>query len=71
MTPTNNELIAILMVKKMLTTGSPNMSEFLEWIAERLVNIHNENENLDFVHSLKKYAKAIKEVEVLLSIGKN
>ena len=71
MTPTNNELIAILMIKKILSSGSPNMSDFLEWIAERLVNIHNENENVDFVHALKKYAKAIKEIEILLYIGKN
>ncbi len=70
MTPSNDELLAILIIKKMLTRGSPNMSDFLEWLSERLIKVYHENENMDFVHALKRYSKSIKEIEMLLSVGK-
>lgn len=34
-------------------------AEFLRWIANRLVNVHNENPNVDFVHKLHAIADAL------------
>lgn len=35
-----------------------NTPTFLLWIAERLVEVHGENENADFIHSLRARAAA-------------
>jgi hypothetical protein len=40
-------------------TGSPTPHpEFLRWIADRLVNVHGENPNVDYVLSLRQRADA-------------
>ena len=31
--------------------------EFLQWIHDRLVNVHNENENFDYMIKLRKIIK--------------
>lgn len=35
--------------------------EFLNWLADRLVNVYNESPNVDFVHKLKKIAENIEK----------
>jgi len=35
--------------------------EFLNWLADRLVNVYNESENVDFVQKLKAVAEATPE----------
>lgn len=32
---------------------------FLEWLADRLVMVYGESPNVDFVHTLRKYAEKI------------
>ena len=40
------------------TTGSEiNTPDFMDWIADRLVNVYGENPNIDFVQSLRYRAK--------------
>jgi hypothetical protein len=34
--------------------------DFLEWIADRLVNVYGENPNLGFVQSLRERAEALR-----------
>lgn len=36
-------------------------SEFLEWIAARLVNVYHESENVDFVLKLRKIAAKLRK----------
>jgi hypothetical protein len=35
-----------------------NTPDFLDWIADRLVNVHGESPNVDYVMSLRDRAKA-------------
>lgn len=42
-----------------LTMGAQlNTPEFLDWLADRLVNVYSENPNIDFVLSLRARAEA-------------
>lgn len=44
-----------------LTMGAQiNTPDFLDWIAARLVNVHGEREEVDYVLSLKERAKAMR-----------
>lgn len=36
-------------------------SDFLNWMADRLVNVYNEDPNVDFVHKLRSMAKEASE----------
>lgn len=41
-----------------LTQGAQlNLPDFLEWIAARLVTVHGEDRNVDYVHTLHDRAK--------------
>lgn len=43
-----------------LTMGSTLQTpEFLQWIADRLVHVHGEDANYDFIHSLRDRASAM------------
>ena len=45
-----------------LTNGAQlNMPDFLEWIAVRLVNVHGDDPNIDFVQTLRHRAKLCRE----------
>jgi hypothetical protein len=37
--------------------GEVSGPDFLDWIADRLVNVHGENPNVDYVQSLRKRAR--------------
>lgn len=47
MTPSNNELLALIKMKIMLKRGNPPMTTFLFWLHERLLQIHKEDRNVD------------------------
>jgi len=36
-------------------------AEFLQWIHDRLLYVHNENEMLDYMHRLRKIIASLKE----------
>lgn len=38
-----------------------DLPEFLEWIANRLVNVHKENPNVDYIHSCRNWASKIRK----------
>ena len=44
-----------------------NASEFLYWLAKRLVHVYGENENTDFVLKLKEVAKTVQNIKEKLS----
>lgn len=45
-----------------LTQGAQmNMPDFLEWVAARLVNVHGEDPNVDYVQTLRHRAKLCRE----------
>lgn len=37
-----------------------NLADMLEWVADRLVYVHRENENVDFVISLRERASVVR-----------
>jgi hypothetical protein len=37
-----------------------NLPDFLEWIAARLVDVHGENRNIDYVHTLYDRAESVR-----------
>lgn len=39
-----------------------NMADMLDWVADRLVYVHHDNENADFIHSLRERAKLVRNV---------
>lgn len=41
-------------------------SDFLRWLADRLVNVYGESENVDFVLRLREVAKNIDELGIML-----
>lgn len=38
-------------------------SEHLQWIHDRIVNVYNESENVDFLHRLRDIIKEVKDTE--------
>ena len=40
---------------------SLNTPDFLDWIADRMVNVYGENPNIDFIHSLRERASIGRE----------
>jgi hypothetical protein len=35
------------------STDNPTDKEFLQWIHDRLINVHGENEHFDYMHKLR------------------
>lgn len=46
--------------------GNPRFPEFLRWVAARLVEVHGDGENVDFVQALKRYANDIEKAMIRL-----
>lgn len=68
-TVANSNLIAAApdFLQAALMGQTMQTKEFLHWIADRLVFVHGENENVDFIISLRERADAIgKAVEKAL-----
>ena len=38
--------------------------EFLQWIHDRLVHVHKENINLDYMHKLRAVIEATEEIQL-------
>jgi hypothetical protein len=38
-------------------------SEFVKWIADRIVNVYGESENVDFIHRLRKVVENLEHTE--------
>lgn len=66
MQASTNELLAILKVKKFLSSGNPNPDEFLNWIRIRLVEKHKDEANVDFILYLERIAVELGEIKELL-----
>lgn len=46
-----------------------NLADMLEWVADRLVYVHHENENVDFVISLRERASVVRAA-IAKALGK-
>lgn len=68
MTPSEDEMIAILLLKRMLRGQSPQTSVFLDWVATRLVKVHGESDNVDFVRAIRRYSEEIRQIERTLKL---
>jgi hypothetical protein len=49
-------LAATDLLEAMTTGAQLNLPDFLEWIAARLVHVHGENPNVDYVQTLRNRA---------------
>jgi hypothetical protein len=47
---------------EMLDGPQTNLEDFLDWIADRLVFIHGESPNVDYVLSLRKRAETARKM---------
>lgn len=50
----------IAAMREALEDGDPQIPEFLEWVAARLVHQHGEPKNVDFVLALERHAANIR-----------
>lgn len=66
-----DEMIAVLLVRKMLTQAATPVPEFLDWMADRLIHVYKENEFVDYVHCLRDRANQLREISKLLSVHRN
>lgn len=51
----------------MIKSGHPDMSTFIDWLADRMINVYNESPQMDFVQATRRYAKDLRDIEHLLS----
>jgi len=63
-----DEAEALLMLIHMLKTANPPVPEFLNWIAERLVNHSGDDPNMDFVQALKRCSIKLAAISALLKV---
>lgn len=62
----DNEIYALLKMKRMLKSANTPVPAFLLWAADRFVNVHDESPNVDFVQTLRERALQIQEIAMLL-----
>lgn len=62
----DDEALAILLLKRMLKEGNPKTVDFLEWIYARLEAAHNENPLMDYMQTFKDRIRSLREIERLL-----
>lgn len=67
MIASDKELEAILKTRRMIKSGHPDMSTFIDWLADRMINVYNESPQMDFVQATRRYAKDLRDIEHLLS----
>jgi hypothetical protein len=56
----NNELLEYLLLKKICSKGNPPFPDFLDWIADRLVKVKGDEEQIDFIQHLRSQAKDLR-----------
>lgn len=56
---TDQPLHRLRLYDRAMDMGQPDTLEFLTWIADRLVQVHGESENVDFVRSLRERIVAL------------
>ena len=69
-TITENEAEALIYLKRMLKQAATPTPEFLHWIAERLVQVHEDDPNADFVQKVREYSRDFYKIQGLLSINR-
>ena len=60
---TTEEMEKVVAVRHLIEDGNPKTSEFLSWLADRLVSVYKEPSNIDFVQALRRKVKLIEKLE--------
>jgi DNA-binding response OmpR family regulator len=63
---TDNEILVLLKLRKMIRTSPTTPSIFMTFIYERMRKVHGENELYDYMHKLAEWRDLISEIEALL-----
>jgi hypothetical protein len=66
----DDELEALLLMKKMLKQAGTPVPLFLHWVADRLVMVYGDDENVDFVQALRKRAGQMYDISSLLGLDR-
>lgn len=66
MTLSLSELEAVLRIQLLAKSGHPDMATFIDWLADRLINVYKESPNMDFVQATRRYARELREIQKLL-----
>lgn len=66
MTLSDDEIIALLLIKKLLRSTNPPLPEFILWVKDRLVLKHGDDEFVDFVQTLKRISEDLEKIRTLV-----
>ncbi len=61
-----NELEALIKLKQMFFHAGTPIPIFLNWVADRLVMVHGDDDLVDFVQTLRERAKQLAEIARLI-----
>lgn len=64
----DEEAKAFLLTKEMLISASTPVPQFLNWVADRLVYQHGDNEHMDFIQALRRHANSLRDISQYLDI---
>ena len=64
------EILALIELKKLLREAGTPTSQFFHWIADRLTRVHDEPEQVDFVQKLRDYGDKLYDVSCKLGIDR-
>lgn len=67
---TDDEVVAFIKLKEMLKGAATPVPQFLHWVADRLVLVYKDNEQVDFVQALRHRAKQLHEITILLGVDR-
>jgi len=67
---TEAEAEVLITLKREIRLAGTAPSEFFNFIADRLVHVHKENPNLDYVNKLRDYGRIFYSIQSKLDIQK-
>lgn len=70
MQASDQEIEAIILIKKMFKNANTDIPTFLNWVADRFVHVHGDSEHVDFVHALRDRARQLEVIAKLLECNR-
>lgn len=65
---TEEEAEALILIKRMLTSASTPVPLFLHWIAERLIIVHKETREVDYIQTIYERASQLDAIAERLKV---
>ena len=62
------ETQAFLILRQMIEEAPTRPNDFFDWIAARLVEVHKEPADVDYVQALRRYSRDFNRIQSLLRI---